>query len=155
MILRNLEPPIKCNGTRAWITRIGQHTIEAEVIGSSRAGTRIVIPRIPLQSKDDESSVGRRAAVPCQFTRRQYPIRPAFAMTINKSQGQSLRYVGVDIQVRSCFSHGQFYIAVSRVTKKGNLHIIVPEDEQAVPFLGHLARVKNVQWKEVLLPENL
>lgn len=106
MILRNLEPPIKCNGTKARITRIGQHVLEAEIVGGKREGLKILIPRIPLQSKDDESSKGRRAIVPCHFTRRQVPIRPAFAMTINKLQGQSLRHAGVDVQVRNCFTHG-------------------------------------------------
>lgn len=60
-------------------------------MGGKYEGQKALLPRIPLQSKDnDERS-------PVLFTRRQFPIRPAFAMTINKSQGQSLKYVGLDL----------------------------------------------------------
>ena len=148
MLLRNIRPPVMCNGTRARITRIVENVLEAEIIAGKSRGTSILIPRIPLDSKDDEASKGRRKTVPCQFTRRQYPIRPAFAMTINKSQGQSLRYVGIDIQTRECFTHGQLYVAVSRVTKKCNLYMITPETGP----LGALRLIRNIQWKEVLLP---
>ena len=41
-------------------------------------------------------------------------MRIAFAMTINKAQGQTLSRVGVFLE-RQCFSHGQLYVAASRV----------------------------------------
>ena len=34
-------------------------------------------------------------------------------MSINTSQGQSLKYVGLDFHI-SVFTHGQFYVAVSQ-----------------------------------------
>lgn len=86
IILRNLEPLIKYNGTKAWITHIGHHTIKAEVIGGSKAHTQIVIFCIYLQSKDNESKMGQKTAVPYQFTRQYYPICFIFAIIINKSQ---------------------------------------------------------------------
>ena len=49
------------------------------------------------------------------LSRRQYPIRFWFAMTVNKSRGQSLKTVGVDLRT-SAFTHGQLYVALSRVT---------------------------------------
>lgn len=106
MILRNIAPPVMCNGTRARILKVNKNVLEAEIIAGNHAGKRVFIPRIPLDSKDDEASKNRRKLVPVPFTRLQFPIRPAFAMTINKSQGQSLRYVGIDIEIRECFSHG-------------------------------------------------
>ena len=36
-------------------------------------------------------------------------------MTINKSQGQSFNHVAVDLRSHA-FTHGQFYVAMSRVT---------------------------------------
>lgn len=46
--------------------------------------------------------------------RRQFPIRPAFAMSINKSQGQTFKRVGIFLP-NPCFTHGQLYVALSRV----------------------------------------
>jgi ATP-dependent exoDNAse (exonuclease V) alpha subunit len=52
-------------------------------------------------------------------------------MTINKSQGQSFKTVGVDLR-RPVFSHGQFYVAVSRTTSVAGLHILstCPEKQE-------------------------
>jgi hypothetical protein len=46
-------------------------------------------------------------------------------MTINKAQGQSLSVAGVNLQ-SSCFSHGQLYIACSRVGTPRRLYIFAP-----------------------------
>lgn len=70
-------------------------------------------------------------------------------MTINKSQGQSLGYVGVDIQTRECFTHGQLYVVVSRVTKECNLYMITSETGP----VGQIRYIRNIQWQEVLLPD--
>lgn len=43
----------------------------------------------------------------------QYPIRPAFAITIHKSQGKTFHKVVLDLE-RGTFAHGQLYVALSR-----------------------------------------
>lgn len=53
-------------------------------------------------------------------------MRPAFAMSINKSQGQTLQYVGLWLK-EPVFTHGQLYVAMSRVTNIDNLIIRLPE----------------------------
>ena len=60
----------------------------------------VFIPRIPNQPSDKENSF--------KFTRKQFPVRLCFAMTINKSQGQSVKHVELDL-LSSVFTHGQFY----------------------------------------------
>lgn len=51
--------------------------------------------------------------LPFLLKRLQFPILLAFAMTINKSQGQTFDRVGIFLP-RPVFSHGQLYVAFSR-----------------------------------------
>jgi hypothetical protein len=142
MLLRNLEPPRLCNGTRLRVTRCGKHIFEGEIMGGAHHGDKVMLFKTPLQSKENNPHI------PTPFIRKQYPVRPAFAMTINKSQGQSMKYVGINLQARPAFSHGQLYVALSRVTRQGNLHIIGPD----VPEYMNERLMKNVVYKQVLLP---
>lgn len=54
---------------------------------------------------------------PFKLVRRKFPIIISFAMTINKSQDQSLDNVGLYLP-KDIFSHGQLYVAMSRVKSK-------------------------------------
>lgn len=53
----------------------------------------------------------------------QFPIIPAYAMTIHKAQGQTLDRVHLDLPVRPCFASGQLYTALSRVRKLEDLSL--------------------------------
>jgi len=56
--------------------------------------------------------------------RNQFPLIPAFAMTINKSQGQSFKHVGISL-ANPVFSHGQLYVALSRARTKNGIKVFV------------------------------
>jgi ATP-dependent DNA helicase PIF1 len=62
------------------------------------------------------------------FKRLQFPVRLAFAMTINKAQGQSLQVCGLNLE-NPCYSHGQLYVACSRVGKPSDLFVYIPEEK--------------------------
>ena len=141
MLLRNLDPPRLCNGTRLRITRCGKQIFEGEIMGGTHDGEKVMLFKTPLQSKENNKHI------PTPFVRKQYPVRPAFAMTINKSQGQSMKFVGINLQSRPVFSHGQLYVALSRVTTKANLHVIGPNAHEYT----NERLMKNVVYKQVLL----
>ena len=57
-----------------------------------------------------------------QIKRLQFPIRLASVITINKAQGQSLELCGLYLHT-DYFSHGQLYVACSRIGNPDNLFI--------------------------------
>jgi ATP-dependent DNA helicase PIF1 len=64
--------------------------------------------------------------MPFEFKRLQFPVRLAFAISINKAQGQSLKVAGISLEA-PCFSHGQLYVACSRVGTGKNLFVFAPD----------------------------
>ena len=86
MLLRNLNPREGlCNGTKLIYKRcLDNKLLECQVVGNLRT---VLLPRITFIPKPGE--------YPFEWHRRQFPVRAAFATTINKSQGQTLRKVGI------------------------------------------------------------
>lgn len=112
ILLRNLDPPRLCNGTRLIIKNLMKNLIQATILTGSSAGNTVLLPRIPLIPSD----------MPFNFKRLQFPIKICFALTINKSQGQTFRTVGIDL-TQDCFTHGQLYVAASRISEANLLYI--------------------------------
>ncbi len=63
------------------------YCIGLEFINGPRKGEREFITKMNLNPSDN--------SMPFTMTRKQFPIRSAYAITINKSQGQTLNKVGV------------------------------------------------------------
>ena len=121
MLMRNMNPHDgHCNGTKYVITHLHNNIIEAVIANGSYAGNKLFIPRIPIKPTEN--------TFPFQMTRKQFPIRPCFAITSNKAQGQTLRKVGVYINT-PFFSHGQYYVAQSRVGDGSRLKIMVVDGD--------------------------
>jgi ATP-dependent exoDNAse (exonuclease V) alpha subunit len=136
--LRNLDPSRGlCNGTRLIVTSVHTRVLEAEIIGGDYDGQSVLIPRISLIPSEKHSDVT------FNFRRLQFPVRLAFSLSINKAQGQTVRYVGLDLR-EPVFSHGQLYVALSRVTTLSNVKILLPDDAQE-------CAVDNIVYPEVLM----
>ncbi|XP_072054157.1 uncharacterized protein [Arachis hypogaea] len=99
--------------------KLGKRIIEAKVITGNNAGQKVFIPRMNLSPSDHR--------IPFKFNRRQFPIMVSYAMTINKSQGQSLSNVSLLLR-KPVFSHGQLYVALSRVTTRQGLKILISNE---------------------------
>ncbi|KAJ8896515.1 hypothetical protein PR048_001859, partial [Dryococelus australis] len=91
------------------------HNLQLKVGSGKYKGEDVLIPRIPMIPTD----------IPFEFKRLQFQVRLAFAMTINKSQGQSLSVCGINLE-NPCFSFGQLYVACSRVGKLSALFVYAP-----------------------------
>ncbi|CAK1594996.1 unnamed protein product [Parnassius mnemosyne] len=127
ILLRNLNPPKLCNGTRLRVVSLQRNIIEGRIISGCGKGETVYIPRIPIIPSN----------FPFEFKRLQFPIYVSFAMTINKSQGQTLSKVGIDL-TKGCFTHGQLYVACSRA-----------RDATSVIVLAQENRTPNIVYKEI------
>jgi hypothetical protein len=119
MLLRNLAPARGlCNGTRLILQHATHRVLEVKILGGQHDGEIAFIPRISLLPSTQPGMTFR-------LRRRQFPVRLAFALTINKAQGQSVRHVGLDLH-EPVFSHGQLYVALSRATSCKRVKILLP-----------------------------
>ena len=125
-----------CNGTHLRIAHISQRVVECQILSGKYTNNMVMIPRILL-------SPSSTAELPFEFRRTQFPLRLVFAMTINKTQCQTLNHVGLCL-TEPVFTHGQLYVTLSRVTNAANLRIILPDTEE-----GCQGRIKNVVYSEV------
>ena len=80
-------------------------------------------------------------SLPFDFQRKQFPIRPSFCITINKSQGQTLDKVSIWLGDGHVFAHRQLYVALSRVSCSQNIKV-------ACNNINRLTR--NVVFKEIV-----
>lgn len=106
MLIRNLTlSEGLCNGTRLMIFELGTNVLRCKILTGDKAGNIVFINRMTLYCEN---------TYPFTFKRRQFPVKLAFCMTINKAQGQTFDKVGIDL-TKDVFSHGQLYVALSRV----------------------------------------
>jgi len=120
---------------RLTVTHLRKNTIVAIVITGKRAGTRIFILKMNLIPSD--------LGLPFKFKRRQFPLTLCFAMTINKSQGQSLSRVRIYLP-KPVFTHVQVYVAVSRVTSIKGLKLLILDEDNNV-----CKETTNVVYREI------
>jgi len=115
-----------------WLPDWKNHVVEARVMYENTTGN---IPRMSMSPSQSPWLF--------KLIRRQFPIIVSYAMTNNKSQGQSLESVGLYLP-RLVSSHGQLYLVISRVKSIRGLKILI-HDRDNKPW----KTITNVVFKEV------
>jgi ATP-dependent DNA helicase PIF1 len=93
--------------TRLEVLRLSRTSIQAQIINRTHFVNKVIIPRLIITPSDKH--------LPLKIVRKQYPILVSLAMTINKSQGQSL--LKVRLYLPRLFSHMDNYIWLFHVSK--------------------------------------
>ena len=130
--LRNLEFGL-ANGTKLKVIEMYEHNLVLKILTGPNKNEIVHLPRITLSQRlKSEATL---------LVRKQFPINLAYALTIDKSQGQSLKRVGIYL-CSECFAHGQLYTALSRATNPKMLCYYIG-------LTGEQECTTNVVWKEV------
>lgn len=109
MCIRNLDAPRGIiNGTLLRLLRIGRRYLQMRVLTGKSAGS------VELFMKGKFTITPEASGLPFTVLRTQYPIIPAYCLSVHKAQGQSLLKLGVVFE-SDPFTHGQLYVALSRV----------------------------------------
>ncbi len=115
MLLRNLDATSGlCNGNCLIISCLAWRLIVTQIVGGAHVGNIVNILRI--------TTTTNRLKWPFTLQRRQFPLQLAFAMTINKAQGQTMKTVGIFL-LEPVFTHGQLYVALSRATRVNDVFV--------------------------------
>jgi len=136
MLLQNLNQSVGlCNGTKLLVTQLSKWFLEGKIISGTHVRDKVFIPRIVLSHFDSKLHFVLKI--------RQFPISICFVMTINKSQEQSLQRAGLFLS-KHVFSHGQLYVATSRITSRKGLRILIANTHDSDKF-----KTKNIVYKEI------
>jgi len=125
MIIKNYNPPEVCNGVLCELLQWSKFNIQVRLLTGPGKRKIIMLPRCHFSILDGKSGL------PFSFARWQFPIVCAYAVTIHKSQGQSLSRVGLFIEA-DAFVHGLIYVALSRVASWIHLFFFSPENQTTI-----------------------
>ncbi|XP_044591985.1 uncharacterized protein LOC123270113 [Cotesia glomerata] len=121
MLIRNLNlSEGLCNGTRLMVLDLSTNVLRCNILTGDKAGEIVFINRITLYCDN---------VYPFTFKRRQFPIKIAFCMTINKAQGQTFDRIAIDL-TKDVFNHGQLYVALSRVRSWQSLNLYLSSEKE-------------------------
>jgi len=144
IILRNLsKKDAVANNTRVKILKISTFCIMVQTLGDHPR--TVALPRIRFKFR---LPFGQSY----QLRRTQFPLRLAYCMSVNKSQGQENEAVLLDLR-NQLFSHGHLYVALSRVREASKIAIFTKEEYTLLgPDNKLIAIATNLVYPELLEP---
>ncbi len=121
---------------RVTVVTMSNCVLQVRLLGGDHDGEIVFILRITLSP----SIHGINFTI--HLKRRQFPVQLAFAMTINRSQGQLVAHVAVDLHMPT-FAYGQLYVALSHITESDRIKLLLLSDTPSQTI--------NVVYPEILL----
>jgi ATP-dependent DNA helicase PIF1 len=126
MCIRNLN--LKrgiINGTLMEIVAIGTRHIQCRVLTGKATGS------IEYLLKNAFTITPEASGLPFTVLRRQYPIIPAYCLTVHKAQGQTIHKCGLIFE-SDPYTHGQLYVALSRVSSWDSLYVSMHAEQTEI-----------------------
>uniref|UniRef100_A0A0L8GRV2 ATP-dependent DNA helicase n=1 Tax=Octopus bimaculoides TaxID=37653 RepID=A0A0L8GRV2_OCTBM len=103
MLLPNLSQQKLCNSAALIVHKLMRNCIQANILTGCGKGDTVFIPCIPVISSN----------LPFQFNRLQFPTPLSFAISINKSQGQTLKIAGLQLEEHTFLNEVYYIIAIT------------------------------------------
>lgn len=131
------------NGSLGYVTGFGEKTVQVKLDAS---GSEVDVPRAKWpQARWLWNDATQALEVKEEYAYEQFPLAPAWAITIHKAQGMTLDSVEIDLG-RGAFAPGQTYVALSRARSLEGLRLVrplSPRDIQIDPAIAEgLARFR-------------
>ncbi|OWZ18058.1 Helitron helicase [Phytophthora megakarya] len=128
-----------CYETRLPVVSLRERSIEATIMSGTFKEKTVCIWHIGFYSGFDDIEF------PFKLRWKQFPVVPAFVMTIYKDPGQPIHHVGIYLK-SPVFAHGQLYVALSRMTSRKVIKIAV--DPSSIDENRNI-HTKNIVFREV------
>jgi ATP-dependent exoDNAse (exonuclease V) alpha subunit len=109
MMIKNDKDGRWVNGSIGIIKRLADDLIDVEIHGTTFTVNREIWEAVDYEYDEEKDILNTNVT----GTYSQYPLRPAWAITIHKSQGKTFEKVIIDLG-GGAFAHGQTYVALSR-----------------------------------------
>ena len=139
LLMRNIAPDEGLTrNTRLRVISLGLNTVRVRKVTNDKEYT---IHKISFKH---QLPFGRSF----EMIRNQLPLSLAYAITINKSQGQEFQKVLLDLTT-PCFSHGHLYVGLSRIRRPQDI-LVYTQDDLIDDDATSLKYTTNVVYKELL-----
>jgi hypothetical protein len=139
MCIRNLNQQRGIiNGTMLEVLEWTSRHLQARILTGKAAGS------IEYFLKNVFTITPEASGLPFTIIRRQYPIIPAYCLSVHKAQGQTIKKCGLIFE-SDPFTHGQLYVALSRVSSWECLWILLHTGQ---------SDIRNMVLKHLLWPHS-
>jgi ATP-dependent DNA helicase PIF1 len=113
------------NGTMMQVVAIGRRYVQVKILTGNSAGS------IELLLQQVFTITPEASGLPFTIKRKQYPILPAYCLSVHKAQGQTIQTCGLIFE-SDPFTHGQLYVALSRVCSWQSLYIMMHQGQASI-----------------------